>query len=564
MSPARFFHESSRGNRHSEASFRPRSTGAGTNESTRGIAPTLQSHDTILKQALKPRFVTLVAGALIAAIPVAVTEEPAQAPAPPTAAKNAAGGTMCEKEIAAIRQAYKGIPKDFRQIDHTKIEQIAKTIHDFQLRLQAFTKNCDADKLGLDTFTMLARMRTALETRVRPTLTKSGIKGIELAERMRDYNDLSIQYCQKTLDLLAAVKDEKVRAQHTGLHCETLDLQGDIQFKINDYDAALQNYLKLLEVCPSYPGVGTTVTGAARAYKALGRTTEGIAFISKYIKSHYKLPDLPFFYEALWNLLVTDGDIDGMVQWCKTIQEIFPLRMMRADLKKYEKDGYRRYLGFSGFRIGYSLLARGDLSGAAEAFQKHVEDTDKLERDLASINSPLPKELEIYKTRSLDNLHILETAIGDPPGADLELEEFWATPRRVTLSESRGKAVAILFRGDDDRRSKHFMSSLDKNLAENPDNKEFVVLHYMKGSRDLPGQLSTLQDNILEMGIEAAAVGMDPDAERRSLFRAFKATVGTATFMIFDREGNLAWWQQDPRGMDAKLAVAIWERLANE
>ena len=495
-------------------------------------------------------------------MPIAATEKPAQAPARPAAKIGSSDEIKCQKEITSIRRAYKeDIPKDFRQIDHTKIEQIAKSIAEFQSRLQTFIKSCDADKIGIDSYMMLARMRTALETRVRQ-LQKDGIKGPELVQRMLEYNEESIQLCQKTLDLIAKIKDEKARAKYADLRCETMDLQGDIQYKVGDFEAALDNYVTLLKECPSYSGFGTTVTGAARTYKALGRTKEGIPFIKKYIESHYGLSDLPFFYESLWNLLVTDGDIGGMVEWCKKVQETFPIRMMRDNSKRYEKDGFRRYLGFSGFRLGYALLARGDLSGAVEAFQKHVEDTDKLEGELHP--NPLPKELEIYKTRSLDNLKILEEAIGDPPGMDIELEDFWATPRRVTLAESRGKAVAILFRGDNDRRSKHFLTALDKHLAERPEDKDFVILHYMKGTRDLPGQLDTLQGHVREMELVAAAVGMDPDADRKSLFRAFRATIGTATFMIFDRYGKLAWWQQDPRAMDANLAIAIWERLASE
>jgi hypothetical protein len=37
-----------------------------------------------------------------------------------------------------------------------------------------------------------------------------------------------------------------------------------------------------------------------------------------------------------------------------------------------------------------------------------------------------------------------------------------------------------------------------------------------------------------------------------------------ATLLIFDGRGNLAWFQPDPKAADARLAIVIWERLANQ
>ena len=73
-------------------------------------------------------------------------------------------------------------------------------------------------------------------------------------------------------------------------------------------------------------------------------------------------------------------------------------------------------------------------------------------------------------------------------------------------------------------------------------------------------QVEELREELGQIDYRGAA-GFDPDAERKSLFRTYKANVGSATFIAFDRDGNLAWFQQDPRAVDANLARTILLRL---
>ena len=51
---------------------------------------------------------------------------------------------------------------------------------------------------------------------------------------------------------------------------------------------------------------------------------------------------------------------------------------------------------------------------------------------------------------------------------------------------------------------------------------------------------------------------------RRSSFRAFNVKVGSASFVILDRSGNLVWFMEDPRPLDVPFVEAVMKRVADE
>jgi hypothetical protein len=63
------------------------------------------------------------------------------------------------------------------------------------------------------------------------------------------------------------------------------------------------------------------------------------------------------------------------------------------------------------------------------------------------------------------------------------------------------------------------------------------------------------------MGYKGAA-GFDPDAKVEKTFRAFQATIGSATLEVVDPRGNLVWFLQDPRGIDGALVREVLLRAA--
>jgi hypothetical protein len=90
---------------------------------------------------------------------------------------------------------------------------------------------------------------------------------------------------------------------------------------------------------------------------------------------------------------------------------------------------------------------------------------------------------------------------------------------------------------------------------------EFLAIHYLKSGENIEKQTDELRADLFRAGIEGAA-GFDPDAAERKLFRAFQANVGSATFFIVNRRGELVWFMPDPRGLDVRFAEILLRRTA--
>lgn len=465
-----------------------------------------------------------------------------------------------DTEIVALRKLYATIPTDFRGIPRARLDTIASSTYECRDRLQNYLSRHSLDRKNVDAAFMYARLRTSLAARERLEMRQEKLSPKEIAEGIRQYHRESLTWCKRALE---AAGDD---AAWSLLRCETRDLTGDIAFQFHDFELSLENYLEVIRDCPDFKTIGNTIVGAGRSYLELRRADAGITFLRKAIKERYRSVSLPFFYEVVWNLLTTKGDIDGMIAWCDEVGRVFPIRMLREGRSKIEQDAYRRFLGFSGFRLGYARFAKGDLSGAAAAFEKHIEELNTMEKTLDASKKSLPQELRIYRQRSMDVLHTIQERIGDhpEPECDLDLDDLWVTPNKVRLANSHGKAVVLLARGYDDKRSSGFLRNLDRHLGKSPENKAFVALHYLKGTKDPNGQLEKLQDEVIQLELENTAVGMDPDGRRKAVFRCLGAMVGSATCLIYDRYGRLMWWMQDPREMDSEFVIAIWERLAKK
>ena len=64
-----------------------------------------------------------------------------------------------------------------------------------------------------------------------------------------------------------------------------------------------------------------------------------------------------------------------------------------------------------------------------------------------------------------------------------------------------------------------------------------------------------LQDN--ELGLSA---GFDV-SDKHQVFRRLHATVGSASFLIFDSQGKAAWYHVDPTARDLHTLQRIADRL---
>ena len=100
------------------------------------------------------------------------------------------------------------------------------------------------------------------------------------------------------------------------------------------------------------------------------------------------------------------------------------------------------------------------------------------------------------------------------------------------------------------------LSDIIKEVVSAEPDMEMVVVSYQRSGENIEKQLDSLREELSKLGYEGAA-GYDPDADGRKLFHAYQANVGSATFLVVNRRGELVWFMQDPRGVDVRFGEAI-------
>jgi tetratricopeptide (TPR) repeat protein len=338
-------------------------------------------------------------------------------------------------------------------------------------------------------------------------------------------------------------------------HARSLQLLGQASADGQDPKKAREAYEALIVEEPKYEDIAKIRLALARACLDMEDFDRGIDVVNQALKDHYTSDQYPYFVEVLWKLYHTKGDLDGMEKVTRLVDTVYPLKLSNLDLGRPERENYERFLGFNGFRKGYTLFGKGDFVGARSAFSTNIEELDAAEAALEKKGQQLKPELKIYRQRSRDNLTFLDKLAGLPPTLDFDLDGAWGTQKKVTLAEARNKVVAIVFRGVGDERSSGFLGPVSQFCARQPD-MEMVVVSYQRSGENIEKQLDSLREDLSKLGFEGAA-GYDPDGDGKKLFRAYQANVGSATFLVANRQGEIVWFMQDPRGVDTRFAEAI-------
>jgi hypothetical protein len=215
-------------------------------------------------------------------------------------------------------------------------------------------------------------------------------------------------------------------------------------------------------------------------------------------------------------------------------------------------------------------MALGDIEGAKTAFRDSIAEVEALDAKLKGEGKIINNVVKLYlDNRTRDLLQYLEQLQGKPPTVDFDLGSMWATEEHLTLKDSRGSVVAAVFqtRGFSAERSTPFLQGIDRLVKERAaDGLKGVWLSFLTGSggeAEDAAALATLRQERKAFGVSLPA-GYDPDRVSQHLFREMTATVGSASFFVFNRKGEHAWYAFDPLGMDLEIARRVINRLLAE
>jgi hypothetical protein len=250
------------------------------------------------------------------------------------------------------------------------------------------------------------------------------------------------------------------------------------------------------------------------------------------------------------------GNLDDMLSCLRLVDQVDSLLLGAAN-PIISSAMYEDAFLTNGFWLGYTLFALGDLDGARAALRDYIARIDGWERERGSLSVVL----QIYRdNRAKDVLEFLETRAGKLAPVDLDLGDSWVTGERLRLADCRGKVVALVFRRERDERAGAFLGPVSAFCAKRSDLRIATVAFY-ESNAPLAEQPARLRQDLERLGYEGPA-GFDPDSDRQTLFRTFQVGVGSATFVIVNKRGELAWYMPDPRGIDVRFAEALLLRLA--
>lgn len=516
----------------------------------------------------------LLAGLVIASF--GVSNRNWGAPIPANAAEAQAGAQAgakagtgqeteeCRRHFQEVVAVYRSLPGEFRSMSSQEATALTARLEKALLGCQAYLRASPdgphAAEVHYYTARFLYLMSRRFETQVRKEVASRG--GTFDLEAYRDqvarYNATIAAHARKASDALP---------KESALSALSLQLLGLGYYGARDYGPARDAFTRFLELHPDHEEVGAVLSSLGRAYLNLEEFDRGIATVRSQMRREpiYRSRSYPFIVEVLWKLNEAKGDLDGMLQTVEAVRTVHPLRLRTERLPASTREDYERYLIFNGFRRGYVLFARGEIDAARAAFQEHVDTLDRKEKQAEAAGgasaqkSGLPPYADIYRKRSRDCARFIDELARRPPPVDLDLGDLWITDKRVSFGASAGKVVGVVMRSVGDQRSAAFLEPLAEFCATRPD-IELVTLSYLKGTTNVSQQIDRLRQELAELSYVGAA-GFDPDAARKGLFRSLHANIGSATFVAVDRAGDLVWFQQDPRGVDVRLARSILTRL---
>ncbi|MEC7922850.1 MAG: hypothetical protein VX496_05550 [Planctomycetota bacterium] len=458
----------------------------------------------------------------------------------------------CSSLLLKISAVFNEIPGNPGRMQPKKADAFTRKVEEGVQNCEKFLKDCPGHSAAAEVHFYQARFLQLLSSRVRAQLIKDMSAGgnkfslEQLENRIAPFYARIVSHSDSAV---AGLKDD------SNFKPEAIELRAWGKNILKLAKPAREDYLLWLKKYPGNPRSTMITASLGRVLSTLEEYEKGIALVEKKMGDPEagQSEDFPVLVETRWKLYEAKGDPEGLLRSAENSLQDYRLRLTSKKSPAELKKTYSRYIAFNGFRKGYALMALGRFNEAAGAFNLHIDEINKWQKELQEKGGALEPAISIYQKRSINALDFLDNRAQRPAPTDFNLGEMWVTPRRTRLADSQGKVVAILFRGADDVRSATFMQNVDQFTREN-DGIELVSIHFFKGAKNVDEQLDGLRLELSNVGYQGAA-GFDPDMKPpRKIFDAWNVYVGSASFLIVDKRGHPVWFQQDPRTRDSNLA----------
>ena len=267
------------------------------------------------------------------------------------------------------------------------------------------------------------------------------------------------------------------------------------------------------------------------------------SFLGRFPKSSF----LPTILNVRGKALTQGGNMNAALShWDRFQSFLSPTPGSAADKRDYDRVEER-----VGFNKGFCHYANGDAAKALEVWKQYLKELAQRQAE-----GRLSQVGQVYRGRTERLVRTLENLQGRP--APLLEVASWVNDQAFKVKDQKGKVTAIFLSPYNTKRSFPFARALAKFHQENWHlGFRATMVCFSKGSRE--GQMQLVAAERQSLGI-TYPVGMDTTSERVT-YKRYNAAVGSATIVVIDRAGNLAWYKMDPTERDIELARKVYERL---
>lgn len=479
----------------------------------------------------------------------------------------------CQATYDQLEKLRAGIPYVFSDLQRKPDEIDADLQTSIQLA-EKFLEDCGDNSYSPGVKVLLARnlssrykrQQAAYKTNLTKQTGLAKLNRVQRAQIAAQVKTLMTSY----LDRIEELGQEGLAASKPGTrpHCEALSVLADLSFtylRDNESHRTLAGQYLAAGCEDVLKGNQDYYYNITMSYLRENKFEQAREHILQVLKDRSDRPQYVIYNICLFEALYALGEMESLEELMVLFQKEYVERLKDSTLPKSLWAQYSQWSLISDFWVGFATYALGDMDSARAGFQRYIDKIDQMEQELGQVGKELPSVVRIYRDfRARDYTKYIQEFHGKVPGVEFDDGVEWLTGRPINFARTReeGKVLGILFRQAKNIRALPFLKLLDSLQKQNPDKFTAATLSFMPKGLSAEGRQqrldnlrNELQDN--ELGLSA---GFD-SSDKHQVFRGLHATVGSASFIIFDSEGKSAWYHVDPTSRDLNTLQRVADRL---
>ena len=279
-----------------------------------------------------------------------------------------------------ISAVFNQIPGNPGRMQAKDADEFTRKVEEGIQDCEKLLKDCPVHSAAAEVHFYQARFLQLLSSRVRAQLIKDLSAGgnkfslEQLENRIAPFYARIVSHSDSAV---AGLKDD------SNFKPEAIELRAWGKNILKLAKPAREDYLLWLKKYPGNPRSTMITASLGRVLSTLEEYEKGIALVEKKMGDPEagQSEDFPVLVETRWKLYEAKGDPEGLLRSAENSLEDYRLRLTSKKSPAELKKTYSRYIAFNGFRKGYALMALGRFNEAAGAFNLHIDEINKWQKD---------------------------------------------------------------------------------------------------------------------------------------------------------------------------------------